>query len=329
MSHLRLSEHINKCLSQHACVAIPEIGGFVLETIPARYDEQENRAYPPGQELHFNTAIRHRDGLLETLYATTFGVSLRRARMMLDEDVKALRSELVSKRSTEINSIGKLSLSDEGLVSFSSDMSEKRQHPDAYGLFPASLPLLQTSISSLSPAPNKSEKYYYLPIHRNVPGIAAAVLLFTALLFLPIRTTSSRQNCEAGFIPTELVAGKVWSQYDKQSGNSQATETEPEEPTTKMPEVEDFARVAELPMVEKEHITGPAYFVVIGSFRTEEQVREFVSGRKEKFSKQSGVIKDKRWYRVYSEMFSSSGDAYTASTRAKGEAWVFEVKEKK
>ncbi len=248
---------------------------------------------------------------------------------MLEEDIKTLRADLVGRRSVYLRGIGQLDLSEEGLVSFCPESCSDRLYPDAYGLYPASLPLLKETPLQAMRAEAKSEKYYYLPIHKRVPAVAAAMLIFTVLFFLPFDSTTSRQNCEAGFIPTELVAGKFWNELSKQQTEGPRQDASPATPGLSHPHTAETQQRSSnngLPIVEVDRLDGATYFVVVGSFRSIEQVEDFVRQSKEEASTFGGVIKDKRWYRIFTKEYRTSGEAYTAAANLKGDAWVFAAK---
>ena len=83
----RLAEQISYLLLRHEYVVVPQLGGFIREKLPASYDRSKHLAYPPSAELHFNAEMTHSDGLLEERYALLLGLSLRRARLVLEEEV--------------------------------------------------------------------------------------------------------------------------------------------------------------------------------------------------------------------------------------------------
>ena len=84
----RLAEQITFLLLRHHYVVVPQLGGFIREVLPASYNADKAIAYPPSAELHFNQELTHSDGLLEERYALLLGLSLRRARLVLEEEVK-------------------------------------------------------------------------------------------------------------------------------------------------------------------------------------------------------------------------------------------------
>ena len=61
---LRIITHIERLLLTHACVILPKFGGFVLQTLPATYQEEEHLFRPMRKEVMFNVTLQHTDGLL-------------------------------------------------------------------------------------------------------------------------------------------------------------------------------------------------------------------------------------------------------------------------
>ena len=94
----RLTEQITYLLLRHDYVVVPQLGGFLCEVSPAGYDSQRRVAFPPQAELHFSSEMTHSDGLLEERYALLLGTSLRRARLVLEEEVRQLRACQTSSR---------------------------------------------------------------------------------------------------------------------------------------------------------------------------------------------------------------------------------------
>lgn len=190
MSH-RLAKYIEQLLIQEACVVVPELGGFVLETIPAYWDEAQLLAYPPSVELHFQPALQHHDGLLESAYAKAYGISLRRGKLMMQEDVRTLRQSLIRHRRETLPGLGELELTEHGAMRFTPALSSLLSS-SGYGLSPVSLPIcVQGSVEQAEPAPSstsyvqesESEDVWHLRIpKRGVAVASAAAVVILALL---------------------------------------------------------------------------------------------------------------------------------------------------
>ncbi|EJW90742.1 hypothetical protein EVA_21151, partial [gut metagenome] len=86
-SMLRIVTHIEELLLEHDCVILPGFGGFVLQTVPSVYDQDNHRFIPMRKEAMFNSTLRHTDGLLCGSYMQRYGVDYAKARLMLEEDI--------------------------------------------------------------------------------------------------------------------------------------------------------------------------------------------------------------------------------------------------
>ena len=51
---LRIITHIERLLLTHDCVILPKFGGFVLQILPATYEEEEYSFRPMRKEVMFN-----------------------------------------------------------------------------------------------------------------------------------------------------------------------------------------------------------------------------------------------------------------------------------
>ena len=74
VSMLRIITHIERLLLTHDCVILPKFGGFVLQILPATYEEEEYSFRPMRKEVMFNVTLQHTDGLLSESYMQTYGV---------------------------------------------------------------------------------------------------------------------------------------------------------------------------------------------------------------------------------------------------------------
>ena len=65
---LRIVGHIEHLLSVHDCVIVPDFGGFVVQTLPVRYDAGMHRFEPMRKDIVFNETLQYNDGLLIEAY---------------------------------------------------------------------------------------------------------------------------------------------------------------------------------------------------------------------------------------------------------------------
>ena len=211
----RLAEQITFLLLRHHYVVVPQLGGFIREVLPASYNADKAIAYPPSAELHFNQELTHSDGLLEERYALLLGLSLRRARLVLEEEVKQLRHVLIQMGTIELPGIGTLQMSASGVVSFVPQPSSSATLGASYGYTSLTLPRLaqeQTTktAEAVSPVPQGRGDYILLRFSKRALGYAAAVA-FVALSLIPWgRGAESERSYQAGFTPTSYSAEQLF-----------------------------------------------------------------------------------------------------------------------
>ncbi len=211
----RLAEQITFLLLRHHYVVVPQLGGFIREVLPASYNAYKAIVYPPSAELHFNQELTHSDGLLEERYALLLGLSLRRARLVLEEEVKQLRHALIQMGTIELPGIGTLQMSASGVVSFVPQPSSPATLGASYGYTSLTLPRLvqeQTTKTAevVSPVPQGRGDYILLRFSKRALGYAAAVA-FVALSLIPWgRGAESERSYQAGFTPTSYSAEQLF-----------------------------------------------------------------------------------------------------------------------
>ena len=90
-----------------------------MEQTPPLYDKDLNVITPAGQRISFNASLVDRDGILDSCYARTLGLSVRRARLVVDSDVTVIRHQLYQSGSLTIGSnLGTLTLQESGELLF-------------------------------------------------------------------------------------------------------------------------------------------------------------------------------------------------------------------
>lgn len=307
----RLAKHIEALLVQHTCVVVPEIGGFVLEAMPARLDQAAHLAYPPRAELRFNEALRHHDGLLEGRYASIYGISMRRARIMLEEDARSLRSELVRKREYHLPSLGVLSLSEEGCLSFVPD-SAASLCPASYGLMPIPMPEIAQDMGERRlAAPSRAGDYLQIRLPKRALGWAASAAAIL-LAFAPWgELTESREIFTASFVPSELSVRQVWGDDALQPVIDRESEQV----------VEDTSA-----WIEAE---AGRYYVIIASEHSEELALAHYERASEQDLSHLKILRGSKMHRVSAGDFTSNTEAYTylkQISHLHPEAWVYTLR---
>ena len=341
---LRIITHIERLLLTHDCVILPKFGGFVLQTLPATYQEEEHLFRPMRKEVMFNVTLQHTDGLLSESYMQTYGVDYRKAQLMLEEDIEALNVSLEQDKRITLGRIGTFSIGEEGQTIFTPGDSGVF-NADSYGLPSFHFPVLRSleeereEVALL--AGKKKKDVFYIPVSRKLIRVVAASAAAVALFFV-VSTPVKEVNLSAytaSFVPTEMINYR-FEEPISQPEEIQISQVDEmvAEVTPKIEATKETAKAPSAPEVRKE-VAVPApkaelvatkkmYHIVIASFPTEEQANEYISGVDRTQCKNvSKVVRDGK-YRIYADKFNNRADAesYMATLRKiekYKDAWLF------
>ncbi len=330
----RIVSHIERLLFAHDCIIVPKLGGFVLQTVPAVYREEEHLFIPSRKEVVFNTTLCHDDGLLAASYMQEYGISFRNASMMVEDDVNQLKDALKYKNKVSLATLGSLSTGEEGQLIFSS-REGSWLGMDSYGFPEFHLPLLPLE-KEVPPSisPEEKKDIIYIPVNRRfiqaIAASAAAIILFL-LISTPIENVN-QASYTASFVPTEIVNTKVSNEIKTgvESLSSTVSTTLAEViRTIEVPE-EKVAEPAAVvtPVADEPAARKKMYHIVIASFPTEDQATRFISGVDKNICPNADLILRDGKYRVYASRFDNREDAesYMASVRQNDrykDAWLF------
>ncbi|UKI46219.1 MAG: SPOR domain-containing protein [Phocaeicola vulgatus] len=344
---LRIIKHIERLLLTHDCVILPKFGGFVLQTLPATYQEEEHLFRSMRKEVMFNVTLQHTDGLLSESYMQTYGVDYRKAQLMLEEDIEALNVSLEQDKRITLGRIGTFSIGEEGQTIFLRRAILGYLNADSYGLSSFHFPVLRSleeereEVTLLTG--KKKKDVFYIPVSRKLIRVVAASAAAVALFFV-VSTPVKEVNLSAytaSFVPTEMINYRFEEPISQPEEiqisqvDEMVAEVTPKIEATKETEI---AKAASAPEVKKE-LVAPApkvksvapkkmYHIVIASFPTEEQANEYISGVDRAQCKNvSKVVRDGK-YRIYADKFNNRADAesYMATLRKiekYKDAWLF------
>ncbi len=296
-------------------------------------------AFPPRVVLHFNERLDYQDGFLEERYAEVYGISLRRARIMIDEDVRELRQELIKNKVYSLEGLGTLHLSDEGIMSFEPKLSESFGSA-SYGLSPIAIPNVQSRTTKGMPIPAKDDnKYFTLKLSkRAVAWTSAAAILLIALFPRNKSEEVIPKTYQAALAPSTQVIGNLLKHEEaKPEVKPEIKQTTPAEGTSKPEATKSEAQVTPLPLSDKAtkdiyiEPIAKRYYVIIASERSEKLIRKDYEAFQKALPdfKELSVLKDKRFHRLSLASFDNAREAYTlVKDLAKKDkaAWVYKAK---
>ncbi len=332
----RLAKHIETLLTRELCVVVRGLGGFVVEAKAAYWNKESLLAFPPSLVLHFNERLDYQDGFLEERYAEVYGISLRRARIMIDEDVCALRNELVKYRTYSLEGLGVFSLSSAGVMSFEPNLTSAF-HSVAYGLSPIAIPnVLNPQSSTLLPLSEEAKNPYFtfrLP-KRAVAWSSAAAILLLALFPWSKADRGEQQTYQAGLAPNAQVVERLWHKNEDVKLENPVDIQTPVQDVPSLQNEEVLApepiKVEDAPSYYINPIKG-RYYIIIASEHSERLIKKHYALAKEKEGKfpELGIIKVGRVYRLSGASFESVNEAYTMVKKLEAEhcpAWVYKAK---
>lgn len=207
-----ISKHLKSLLLEHNCVIVPDLGGFVAQYVPARYDQESQKFYPPTRLVAFNADLQMNDGLLVQSLMQTYDATFPEMQKAVEDKVADIKDQLFTIGHYDIAGIGRLSPNVEGRTEFE-PAQDGLVSPGFYGLeYISAQPLKQSEAgTNLSRGLIRREgNGYVVRIHRSVANVAAAVVCGLFCYFswnAPAGTDASKPH-EAKLFMTEAFASQ-------------------------------------------------------------------------------------------------------------------------
>jgi len=318
---LRITTHIERLLLIHDCVIIPEVGGFVLQTVSSGYIKEDHLFSPMHKEIVFNKALHHNDGLLPESYMQTYSISYKKAQKLVKEDIAELKSTLEKYGKVSFGKTGSLSIGNEGQWIFHPGKTEFF-NIDFYGLSPFQFPVLPVEEKAeVVPLEQKKRKkdIFYLPINMRVIRGAVASVAAVAFFFLvstPVEDVK-QSAYTASIIPAEILLPKTTSSGPAITEISVTEENKAE--TVPAPTVVEAQPV---------EVSKKMFHIIVGSFPSEETASDFLSRINRNEYVNAGIVARDDRFRVYANKFDNRQEAekYLSEIRETDkykDAWLF------
>lgn len=298
----QLISHIEFLLHEHNCVIVPDLGGFVVNTIPARRNGiSEFRA--PMCELVFNRDLTHNDGLLAQSYMKAENLSFEAASRRVETAVRELNRQLSEQHSVNLGKLGSFTINEEKRLIYTPASFVR---PALFGLTKASLkPMIQVqpAASLVEPAKKKS-----LVRSISVGTVAAAVIALLLLVF-PIEDSvvqrqSAQMLSESGFFrrnadrtPDRNTTTSV-SDREMLSGAIPQPADEPVQPSADAPSGTTI-----------ESDAAPRYYIITGVYEVPEIAAKSMETLKNKGFRDVSSLKRSGRTDVYVASFTNRTDA--------------------
>lgn len=123
-----LTQYIELTLGEQTKLALPGLGTFRIDRLPARLDKAKGLIYPPRRQIRFNPGNAADDGILRRLYMTGEGTPEEQSTVAAERmraDIEELRSQLETGTPVAIGHLGMLVRDpwQSGKITFRSDAS--------------------------------------------------------------------------------------------------------------------------------------------------------------------------------------------------------------
>jgi nucleoid DNA-binding protein len=269
-----ITAFLRELLFGHDCVILPGFGGFLGNYTPARIDRESGSFYPPVKQISFNRNLNNNDGLLIGKISAASGVNYGDARTLVETFVADLRKKLEKGEKVVFDHIGSFVNNQEGNVLFEPDRTVN-YHLDSYGLESFQcIPLEGYDVR---------KRILKHPGKDPVKQASMRKLLWRAAVIVPLLAVVLAVPFKTGRIQTSSLNPLVNAEFEH---NKKALEEvviedfpEVEEMVQPVPEAqpaETIEPVASEAVVPEPVAVTSGYFLITGSFKSEENAYQQV-----------------------------------------------------
>ena len=323
----RLISHIEFLLHEHNCVIIPDLGGFVVNEIPARWSEN-SVLLPPACELVFNRDLTHNDGLLAESYMKTYDLSFERAVWTIECEVDKLKQALRDKNYLDLDKLGSFSLTEDNRFTY---IPGDFVRPGYFGL--GSVTLKNLSVKEDTPKtipltiPEKDRRGAFKKIGITAAAVVAIILF---MFILPVSDISiDRQTANISyetewFKPknsaknshSEKVIDEVNNNFgvildDLSIVDKTLTDNEiggeAESVDINESKSESYSEIAETS--NNNNTKTPSYYIIMGVFRSDLSSSKLLKILKEEGFNNANRLQRPERFDVYSASFNNREEA--------------------
>lgn len=269
------------------------------------------------REIRFNASVNNDDGLLANSYARKYSISFQQARLLLDNDIRHLKSLIESDGEVSIGRLGKLSQSADSLL-FTPARSG-RSVSRMLGLVdvPSQISKISTSendevseirgIDSDVRNPHKDyDRYYHLLLNKKAVNIAASLIL-VCMVTLSMLIPSSNNNREdrASVLPLLEISKSNNTDYAEQPESKISESQTSEKSSLKEESSLKYEQPADYPdsniVTQPESVGDKRYFLIVATFSNAKEAEKFI-GYKAGSSYKLQILPSRTLYRVSAQV---------------------------
>ncbi|MBQ7633981.1 MAG: hypothetical protein IJS89_00195 [Bacteroidaceae bacterium] len=335
-----ISKHLKTLLLEHNCVIVPDLGGFVAQYVPARFDAEAQKFFPPSRKVAFNADLTLNDGLLVQSLMQTYDATFPEMQKAVEDKVAAIKERLYTDGSYDLPGIGRLSPNAEGNPVFE-PAADDIASPALFGLeFVEAKPARTASDSTdLTRGLIRREGGgYVVRIHRHVANAAAAAVcaLFCYFNWTAPAEPQTGQPAQAKLFTTEAFAPRAAETQQAETtttlngGTKSATNTsESNTATSKAVPTENQTESATDKSVS-EPTEAPVYTIVLAQGLNETFARQMVERLAASGATAGKAVDDGKYFSVHYSAFKSYAEAQAFLNAHRQMAdfasgWVFQL----
>jgi len=282
-----ISAFIRELLFGHDCVIVPGFGGFIGNYSPARIDKINGTFYPPIKQISFNRNLNHNDGLLVGTISASSKINYGDARFLVEEFVADLRKRLEKGEKVVFENIGSFSNNQEGSLQFEPDRNAN-YHLDSYGLESFQcVPLEGYDVKKRILKHTQKDPVKQASIRKIMWRAAVIVPLAAAIVAVSLNTDLLKSKAVTTSL-NPLVSAEF------ESNKKAVDESEKNIPAI---EIANSAPVTETISAPVNTVAN-SYYVITGSFKSEENAVSQVNILKEEGYSAEIVTAPNGFYRV-------------------------------
>lgn len=283
--------HIDFLLHTHDCIIIPNLGGFVLNTI----EVEKNGLWglnAPKLELMFNNKLSYNDGLLAESLMKINGISFQDAMKKIEAACEELRSKLLNKEEVTWHNLGVFKTDHQNNFIFLPTNDYVR--PQFFGL----------TNSRFKPAvlriPVTSNEEESIPVKSIVKYVSTAIVAAIALLFVVISYNNSNSSSQYAEIVSKPLIFKNTGSITNLTSSKLLSSNEIDE---------EISSSKDAIVNTKPELSSKRYYVIVGVYEVRESAEKSLNKLKKQGFESASMIERPRRLDVYSASFSNKDEA--------------------
>jgi len=274
--------YLKNLLFGYDCVTIPGLGGFIMQSQPARIDREKKRIYPPSRYPSFNSLLNHDDGLLISAIARAEQISYHDSGLFVHDFVSNCKIRLSLGEKILLDGIGEFSANPEGAIQFrhlnNSNFLSGVFGMEPLNIYPITRPKLQARIAQ-KPVDRKPQR----PRLKQSASVRWTLMLsipVVVFLLYGIIFPASVRNFYINYsgivfdiLHPQVIHQPIAVQVDKKVPVMLEIANLPDEPALKTSAAGPVE--TSVAVVEKVTPQSPRYYIIGGCFVSEENAVKF------------------------------------------------------